>query len=637
MAPFQVSLSKTIPPTCFLHQKADGTWSTRSVIREIVIEQISTLFGTSIIRETRRLASTIMHRSLRSRQGCWTCRLRKKKCDEARPQCETCRTLCIACHGYGPKPDWMDGGDAERKVAGDIKQTVKHTSRQRKWPSNPVVPLPRLAAKLAPRDSDSSVESTVSRETPSSRAHQVSPPVDDGLLPREPSSQGAISDEPSPETTSGSVVAMSAEETSLLMHFIDNVFPLQYPMYKPDAMQGGRGWLLSLLLGTKPLYHAALAVGAYHRWLTIFANAGPQCLLVATLRKEQHVEACLKEVQDAVKTVNRFVEESRLDIGIGTVASVCQLVFLELFTGQDEGAWRMHLNGAIEMYRLACTDELLHLDLKERSRVILRDNLPITIDGAAVTSEVATMRFMTGSLLWLDILASITYGSTPRLQSLHSSLLAPDSMIKLEGITGCRNWALVQIGRIAALHSRNEEARRTGHIDDATLDRALDEIREEVDYELSREALEDYSVTVATGMLDLRGDGADPVALVTRMFAYTALVYAHIVKHGFQKLDLLETTISGALWLLRNRVTPRLIPVLVCPLYILGCTARQGPQRDLFCEVFSSKPFLDSLFKHRERILPIVEDIWSRTASSASGPGFPWSETLKLHRDILLI
>jgi hypothetical protein len=68
---------------------------------------------------------------LRSKQGCWTCRLRRKKCDERHPSCVTCDSLAITCYGYGSKPDWMDGGEREKAMATSIKQIVKHTSRRK--------------------------------------------------------------------------------------------------------------------------------------------------------------------------------------------------------------------------------------------------------------------------------------------------------------------------------------------------------------------------------------------------------------------------------------------------------------------------------------------------------------------------
>jgi hypothetical protein len=68
---------------------------------------------------------------LRSKQGCWTCRLRKKKCDERPDICSTCESLTITCYGYGNKPDWMDNGEKERAMATSFKQIVKHTSRRK--------------------------------------------------------------------------------------------------------------------------------------------------------------------------------------------------------------------------------------------------------------------------------------------------------------------------------------------------------------------------------------------------------------------------------------------------------------------------------------------------------------------------
>jgi hypothetical protein len=72
-----------------------------------------------------------MSAALRSKQGCWTCRLRKKKCDERPDICSTCESLTITCYGYGNKPDWMDNGEKERAMATSIKQIVKHTSRRK--------------------------------------------------------------------------------------------------------------------------------------------------------------------------------------------------------------------------------------------------------------------------------------------------------------------------------------------------------------------------------------------------------------------------------------------------------------------------------------------------------------------------
>lgn len=76
------------------------------------------------------LQSTITGGSVsgtRSLNGCWTCRLRRKKCDELRPRCATCKRLGIRCLEYGNKLDYMDGGLKEKKKAGEIKDAIKAT------------------------------------------------------------------------------------------------------------------------------------------------------------------------------------------------------------------------------------------------------------------------------------------------------------------------------------------------------------------------------------------------------------------------------------------------------------------------------------------------------------------------------
>jgi len=67
----------------------------------------------------------------RSLSGCWTCRARRKKCDESDNPCNTCTRLHLTCHGYGPRPVWMDGNIQEKVKVLEFKAVVKRYSRQR--------------------------------------------------------------------------------------------------------------------------------------------------------------------------------------------------------------------------------------------------------------------------------------------------------------------------------------------------------------------------------------------------------------------------------------------------------------------------------------------------------------------------
>lgn len=120
------------------------------------------------------------------------------------------------------------------------------------------------------------------------------------------------------------------EDTILLMHFLDKVFPLQYPMYRPDILEGGRGWLLALLLQTKSLYYAALALSSYHRRMLVFERISEQCRASAAVQQEKLLETCLNEVRQAMVILDQRTQQHKSYDGMGTVTSIVQLVFFEV-------------------------------------------------------------------------------------------------------------------------------------------------------------------------------------------------------------------------------------------------------------------------------------------------------------------
>ncbi|KAI1162237.1 fungal-specific transcription factor domain-containing protein [Nemania serpens] len=66
-------------------------------------------------------AKTQMHR--RSRTGCYTCRLRRKKCDEGTPICTACKHLGLHCEYK--RPSWWSNNDSRRQQKDDIKMIIK--------------------------------------------------------------------------------------------------------------------------------------------------------------------------------------------------------------------------------------------------------------------------------------------------------------------------------------------------------------------------------------------------------------------------------------------------------------------------------------------------------------------------------
>lgn len=70
--------------------------------------------------------------ALRTTTGCWTCRIRRKKCDGVYPLCGPCHFRQLTCHGYGPKPTWVDNAENQKAEVDRIKQSVSENFRSRR-------------------------------------------------------------------------------------------------------------------------------------------------------------------------------------------------------------------------------------------------------------------------------------------------------------------------------------------------------------------------------------------------------------------------------------------------------------------------------------------------------------------------
>ncbi|KAL3446475.1 fungal-specific transcription factor domain-containing protein [Aspergillus insuetus] len=74
---------------------------------------------------TRDPGSMVTKTYKRSRNGCYTCRLRRKKCDESHPSCGACASLNVSCEYR--KPSWWISTDARNLQKNKIKEKVRET------------------------------------------------------------------------------------------------------------------------------------------------------------------------------------------------------------------------------------------------------------------------------------------------------------------------------------------------------------------------------------------------------------------------------------------------------------------------------------------------------------------------------
>lgn len=57
----------------------------------------------------------------RSKQGCWTCRLRKKKCSEEKDRCHNCMKLGLPCDYAVDKPEYMNNNELKQEKQLELK------------------------------------------------------------------------------------------------------------------------------------------------------------------------------------------------------------------------------------------------------------------------------------------------------------------------------------------------------------------------------------------------------------------------------------------------------------------------------------------------------------------------------------
>ncbi|GAP85277.2 putative c6 transcription [Rosellinia necatrix] len=246
--------------------------------------------------------------------GCWTCRLRRKKCDEARPVCAACEALQIDCHYSDAKPGWMDGGARERQMADELKAMVRQKAserRDRKWaqlptlmdlsPSTQEEQQQQQQQKLghqssdhpmsdsgAPMPSDDDNDNDVVEDddddddddatgsgsgTQPSAVPSASPPSQPDTHATSLGTSPASHAPWEPHYAAAAAAAGDAHdypedkselEVKFTMIYLDYVVPFLFPFYRPCIFESSRGWMLVLLMKNRALYHTALSLA---NWL----------------------------------------------------------------------------------------------------------------------------------------------------------------------------------------------------------------------------------------------------------------------------------------------------------------------------------------------------------------------------------
>ena len=231
----------------------------------------------------------------------------------------------------------MDGGAEEKQILDDIRKLVKLTTDSQR----------RQRALRAVRTSKEKQPQVGSTSTLREERAPLSP---SRIHPTETRSLDSIRwlEDSSPDSVSRNHVGKAPAlprsldpqiEPFLLMHYLDVVFPDQFPFYSPSISDGGRGWMLCLLMQSKPLYNAALCLAAFHQNVVLPPDAGK--LQPSTYNEQDHFYTmALRGLRKHIDALNNKGLREGLKDSIEIFACVSQLIMFEV-SNLIDGCWIM--------------------------------------------------------------------------------------------------------------------------------------------------------------------------------------------------------------------------------------------------------------------------------------------------------
>jgi hypothetical protein len=131
------------------------------------------------------------------------------------------------------------------------------------------------------------------------------------------------------QPAAGESILSEDPEDTLFMHYLDEVFYVQYPFYHCRERQR-RGWLFSILKRVPSAYHAALALSERYL-LSIQAQNSNITTSLAQLRAEGgYYDLAFQEMQIIIEEAHKWDDCTHLVHTLGGLTSILLLLFYEV-------------------------------------------------------------------------------------------------------------------------------------------------------------------------------------------------------------------------------------------------------------------------------------------------------------------
>ncbi|CAG9993150.1 unnamed protein product [Clonostachys byssicola] len=565
--------------------------------------------------------------------ACWTCRLRRKRCDRASPECGSCLDLAIRCHRGSQKPEWMDGGPRQKAMGGKIKKLIRlganarrakgdlpfHVTSQQDYSSQPGLPeVPLISESYTLGDQLGPSGQHVSKSSSS-----ISP--NEGFSRTSPGFN-----EQAESIHAGERLAAlgPAWEQDFTMIFIDFVFPLLFPFYRPPAVATSRAWLLSFVKQNRATTHAVLSLSSFFFTFglaDVFPGKHDACRYTMWGQVVDQARMAFGMLNVDLASMTEGGRQPAILERARVMATIVHLMIFDLFVGRTSD-WEVHLAPALLIFQDIANNVGLGSNEEVGISAILdamnwpRPYFP-GFQLQLWNPDQANFRFFSALLIVIDILASTSLRREPRLSHLHGKLLGTlppeeiDQHLDLFSFVGCQNWVLLAIGNIAALEARKRDELMNYAFDQEEFDMRASEIHKSLETGLK-------SIANGAQLIPIRGSsfwyqpGHTPLegirSLVpTRIYAHAALIYLQAVIEGpnleISSINLHTNSIAR---LLRELHDPSQIRTLAWPICIAGCFSWVEEEQTCFQKVLASVGDIQSRSAALEAS-NIMKKVWS--------------------------
>jgi hypothetical protein len=440
-------------------------------------------------------------------------------------------------------------------------------------------------------------------------------------------------------------------DTVLLMFLLDTLFPFLFPFYRPSTLQGGKSWVLELIISS-PVYRQA-ALCQSHYFFSVVRKSNEQNVCWEFVIKQ--TRAAFDILRQALQVINTSNITDHLSGAARIMASIMQVQRFEIAVLSFNNC-QSHLNASLALFRqiLDSTGAVALMGPKASFNTAI-DNLGLPsslLHGASVgvpTAEQAAFVFSSALLIFDDIIASIVLQEQPRLYGYHHSLLTDSdgsgAPINLEAVIGCQNWALIQIGEIAALDAWKQRCKKAGNLDVMVLAHRATAIKNSLDIHLTR--LEREPAIIATKesmLLDVFAPNhsqqpevdLSQSRLVTRVWAHAALLYLYIVVSGWQPASFdVRYHVDQIIELLTSQILPpALLRTMVWPFCVAGCLAEPVQEARFRGMTESLQP--PTIFGTVRKALEIMEHVWQRR-DTGDGASRDFAMCFRSQGDLVLL